>query len=226
MSNVIEFKNFKLKELAKEMIFGLKKSDFKESNYSIFLLSLLLVPLVTSSNENETYFSLSCSVLDSIGIKLKDGKSYRYSGYSDNPTVGEDFFISFNYDETNLIYYFSLETPFSSAEHLIQSPLYLGTSILSSIKQEKPLALKYRVGAVESSTIVIHEDYIEISNPFLKAVGKRYYKNDWQFQFATNYDFSSFITTTNCLGMSEEYNSILKRIRNFHKNQKLKDETN
>ena len=37
MSNVIEFKNFKLKELAKEIIFGLKKSDFKESNYSIFL---------------------------------------------------------------------------------------------------------------------------------------------------------------------------------------------
>lgn len=192
----------------------------------IFLLSFLLLPLVISSNENETYFSLSCSVLDSIGIELKDGKSYRYSGYSDSPTVGEDFFISFNYDENNLIYYLRLETPFSSEEYLIQSPLYLGTSILSSLKQEKPLALKYRVGAVESSTIVIHEDYIEISNPFLKALGKRYYKNDWQFQFTTNYDFSSYISTANCLGMSEEYNSILNRIRNFHKNQKLKDETN
>ena len=205
----------------------------------LFLITSLLFCSVSFGQDKDIEFTINCEIVDQIVMDVEDGKPQRYSGIKDSFKIGENFPIEVNFQSVNseALNYYSL-TFYSRRHKLLNKEAlrlfdddvtqsYVSLSIVNSdedIARSNEITkdlyadflgqqfFYYKDAKIGSKVIILEEQDISLT---------RYYKNDWQLNYAYRDIYQSHIILGNCMGVSSEYNEILDVMESFEK-QKYK----
>ena len=153
-------------------------------------------------------FSFSCQLKDFVILAMEDGKTQRYTGFTDSYTVGDTFRIEMKLGDK--LGKPTLEGSVTSGgkERMMLFPVTLEQKLVKkgdTIRIDE-LISEYAVG----------EDYFEIEALFNTLTLRRYYKGDWQGIFKGEdigeNSFSSYVGTFNCLGASSAIDTLYTRV--------------
>ena len=177
-------------------------------------LALTLPMLFTSSVMAEfgtIEFSFACKVLDQQILGITDGKSYRWSGYTDGSEVGDTFKFDFKYTYLDETYYLDMT---SDHEELDTIGFTVFQSDFENINDTgmalwtDSLGISQRVG-----NSVINLD----GRGFSQVTGRRYYKNDWNLMIRSGSWDNILIQTANCMNVPNKLGIMMEKVRVFHK---------
>ena len=201
----------------------------------LFLITSLLFCSVSYGQERNIVFTINCEIVDQIVMDVEDGKPQRYGSMTDSFKIGDNYPIEVNFQSviSEVLNYYSLT--FYSRRHklLSKSSLRLfdddvtqssvSLSIVSDnmgVSEYNKITKRLYAGSlgqqffiyedaeIGSKAITLEEQNISLS---------RYYKNDWQFNYAYGDLSQSQIMLGNCMGVSSEYDEILDVIESFEK---------
>lgn len=170
-------------------------------------LFLVLLGFISAPAFSES-FSFSCQLKDFVILAMEDGRTKRYSGFSDSYDVGDTFRIKMDLDEQADEPTLRGKVTSGGKDLMMLIPVTLRQNLYdkgSTIRAED-LISEYAVG----------EEYFEIVGIFTTLTLRRYYKGDWQGVFkgedAGENSLSSYVGTLNCLGASSAIDPLYARV--------------
>ena len=185
-------------------------------NKSVFYF-IFFIPFVFSGEK--LTFDLTCEILQSPVVTLEKGKSETYSGHAKD--LGEGDLFSFNF-----IYEVVKDKDYPHRLNVKDDLIGFNFDFaLKRIDDDNPFFInllrvmnyygKESIITGASSGNLGYDD-ISIIDPTYEFTLKRYYLNDWQMIYFDKFDGGGFIgkpgyqiVTANCMGMPDEYNSII-----------------
>lgn len=179
---------------------------------SFYLLIIFFISSSITAQDYDSKFTVSCRVVDSIVLSLKQGQAKRFSGYTGGLSIGDYLNIDFNFDayysEDGENDFFSL-TIYANNNNfgaLVHNDDYDGT--LNE-------TIYY---ASTSGDVAFSRGEMVIEGMSGQIRAKRYYKDDWTVTYSRPLGDEAYVMTANCLNVSQRYNSLLSRLEKFDKN--------
>ena len=179
---------------------------------SFYLLIIFFISSSITAQDYDSKFTVSCRVVDSIVLSIKQGQAERFSGYTGGLSIGDYLKIDFIFDA----YYSENE----------------GNDFFSLSVHAKKLEFAAVVGNDDYSTTLNEAIYYESTtgdvafsrgDMSIEGIGgvikaKRYHRDDWTVTFSSARGDEAYVMTANCLNVSQQYNSLLNRLEKFDKN--------
>ena len=172
-------------------------------------------------NANKTTLAgeMSCKITDQIIMEVKEGKPKRYSHYNNKPKVG---------DKLSLIYQTFGEKIKLQLKHPLEEQFNM------SINAEK-VDINSKIASFYNSSetlkyfhesFTLRKDSLDVKY-FIIAGGfslymKRYYKNDWEGVFTSNWGQQIQIITLDCRTITDKIDEIIERYNTYPGKLKFK----
>ena len=180
------------------------------NNLTKYLISFALLCLSNVAISEEIKFSINCEVIDQVVLEVKDGKSNRYTSLH-GLNVGDKTSIKFRFYHSADSYMFWFDNN------------QLPTAYVQGAVDDKDYEVILEDGRIVSKSsgiggkTVLGEDHMSIDGCCgASIIGKRYFKNDWSLIVkGGNYTVGN-IQVLNCMSVPDDYNSMVKKIRDFH----------
>lgn len=187
------------------------------NNLTKYLISFALLCLSNVAISETIEFSINCKILDQVFLDVNDGKSTTSQSYSGFKEVGD-----------TITFYFQYKDYEKDDAYLISVEQYQKGIDWGSIKFREYGVINggYRGmshHADKRDGLLMFEDSLYFSTPFLRLTGKRYYKSDWSFFHSGGRGQKGFIQTLNCMNFpSDAYDRMMGKIYNFHVDHPIK----
>ena len=176
----------------------------------IYALSLMLLLTPNIMAEEKIVFSFTCKILDQQILGVMDGKSSRYSGYTDGSKVGDTFKLDFEYSGFGMFGYV-LEIKTDGTEVRLNTRTSDQEFPESDYTGESPIFESY------GNLHQLSENDLNIERLDNQITGRRYYKNDWNLVLRSGLFDEIFLQTANCMNVLSELGVMLETIKAFHK---------
>ena len=174
----------------------------------VFSLILLFTPNVMA--EEVINFSFTCKVLDQQMLEVMDGKSSRYSGYTDGSKIGDTFKLDFEYTE---LYQEAYTLSFESNHKDVSLISFVDNGYFTELDDSGHYS--WNVFGVYGHNL--SENSLRIASVDWQLTGRRYYKNDWNLLLRSGMYDQIFIQTANCMNVPDKLGIILEKIKANHK---------